>query len=100
MGISPVCGCWDELVSMTICADVLENEIGARNWKGARETLEDLGGRVERFEGCAGLRLVGVRNRMFTIEREMARYEWAGAVADAGAMKNELVWDVAGCRVT
>lgn len=88
---------------MTICADVLENEIGARNWKGARGTLEDLKVRVETLEGCLvshgeAIRLVGVRNRMFTIEKEMARYEWAGAVADAGAMKNELVWDVAGCR--
>ena len=95
----PICSCWDDIMRVTLSSKILGRAIDERDWKTAREKIPQLEKLVEALESCSGIRLNGVRSRIYSIKNEMGRYDQVRASTDAYSIFNELVYDV-GCHKT
>jgi hypothetical protein len=82
---------------MTVVWSIVNDAVGEKNWKEAREYIPRLKERVSDLEDCSALRLDGARSRIFSLEREIERYDWPKALGDISAMIDEVIYDVA-CR--
>jgi len=92
-----ICGCWDNIVRLSMVVKAFAEALGTRNWKEAREKLPQVEAFLEKLEECSGIRFLGARARLEAIKREMARYDWVRAWADAESLMNEIIYDI-GCR--
>jgi len=75
----------------------LARAIGKKNWEEAEEKLPLVEDLLEELEECSGIRLLGARARLERIRKEIKRYDWVSAWADAEAIMSEIIYDI-GCR--